>query len=1016
MRFKIIFLLALAGTAHATGTIFSTLLSGIGQDYAGAVTSDANGNTYVAGETYSKDFPVTAGAYQTVFGQTADAFVAKLGPDGKIVWATFLGGILTDAATGIALDSAGNVWVAGWTVSPDFPVVNPIQGAPADGYAAFVAEFDPTGSKLLFSTCLGGQTNSSGFGIAVDAGGNAYVATNTSSAAGFPGLQNPPGQGGIVVSKISPKGTLVYSFFHPGGTAQAIAIDSLGAAYVAGSTEMVDYNAALETFQNPGSQLALAFKISPDGSAKVYEKTFGGSTESFAQTIAVDSAGEAWVGGGTASADFPLVKPLQSTSGALPLEESTDGGATWTGVDALPFALPEMMAVDPTTPATLYEATADLGIFKSINGGVDWTQANSGIASTNTQAVTVDPASPQIVYAASATTLYKSIGGAATWTAIDTPGYPITQILVDPQNDKNVYTVCTNTGPGYKVFFRKSTDGGQSWANISFPQSGGVAAVALDPHVSGVIVALSTEVITFGGISGTIVPSYLYRSTDGGNTWTQSQAVPATSGLIADGSTTPTTYYNGLTLRSTDGGITWSPLPSPPANTANSYPPAMAVDSSGTVYAGVTSGFYVSHDHGTTWTQVAASDPVTYNLTAAGSTLFTAVNQVATGGFVSKLSADGSSFLFSTYLSAHATLAVPKILAAEPEVLYQENWVSGLALDFAGDVVVAGGTRGTDFPVVLAAQPANAGGADAFAATISPDGSRLLNSTYYGGSQDDGALAAAVDRTGNLIFAGQTFSGDFPGGGGSLPYSYGDAFVVKLGTGTPLVSSILNGASFQPGIESGSWAQITGANLADTTRLWTSADFNGPDLPTSLSGVSVSIDGKPAPVYYISPTQINVQVPTDSTLGNVAVVVDNNGVFSPPAPVPLQSYAPAFFTWLVNPYAIASRLPDYDAVGSPSAPAHPGDELALWGTGFGPTTPMAPAGVEVSGLDTTVTLPTVTVGGVEVQVLGAALAPGTAGLYQINIQLPANLPTGTVALQASIGGATTPTGTSLFIQ
>ena len=99
-----------SGGANAAGAIFSTILSGSGQDYANAVVTDSQGNVYVAGETYSKDFPVTPGAYQTTFGQTADAFVAKLGPDGKIIWATFLGGELTDSATGIALDSSGNVW------------------------------------------------------------------------------------------------------------------------------------------------------------------------------------------------------------------------------------------------------------------------------------------------------------------------------------------------------------------------------------------------------------------------------------------------------------------------------------------------------------------------------------------------------------------------------------------------------------------------------------------------------------------------------------------------------------------------------------------------------------------------------------------------------------------------------------------------------------------------------------------------------------------------------------------
>jgi len=353
-----------AVTANAAGVIYSTILSGNGQDYVNAVASDAKGNVYVAGETYSNDFPVTTGAYQTIFGQTADAFVAKLGPDGKVIWATYLGGELTDSATGIALDSSGNVWVAGWTVSPNFPLANPIQSSPTNGYDAFVAKFDPTGAKLLFSTFLGGQSDNTAVGIAVDSGGNAYVAVNTSSAVAFPGLQNPPDQQGIVVTKIAPQGTLVYSYFHPNGAAAAIAVDSTGAAYVAGSTLNANYTPAIENFISPALQVAIAFKISADGATKLYEKNFGDSTESFAAAIAVDSAGEAWVAGSTASADFPLVHPLQSTLGARPLYESTNGGATWSPIDNLPFALPQMIAVDPTTATTSPRLTSSSMFFR----------------------------------------------------------------------------------------------------------------------------------------------------------------------------------------------------------------------------------------------------------------------------------------------------------------------------------------------------------------------------------------------------------------------------------------------------------------------------------------------------------------------------------------------------------------------------------------------------------------------------------------------------------------------------
>jgi len=192
MKTLILTLLALTGTVHAAGTVFSTILSGSGQDYANAVTSDAQGNTYAGGLTYSKDFPVTAGAFQTTFGGTCDAFVAKVGPDGKLIWATYLGGILDDWVSSIAVDGAGNVWVAGYTRSANFPLVNPIQSTLGDDFDAFVAKLDPTGSKLLYSTFLGGQGENGAGGMVLDSAGNAYAAVNVSSTAGYPASRTRP--------------------------------------------------------------------------------------------------------------------------------------------------------------------------------------------------------------------------------------------------------------------------------------------------------------------------------------------------------------------------------------------------------------------------------------------------------------------------------------------------------------------------------------------------------------------------------------------------------------------------------------------------------------------------------------------------------------------------------------------------------------------------------------------------------------------------------------------------------
>ena len=285
-------------TANAAGpSAFSTIFGGLGQDYASSLATDAQGNVYVAGLTYSSDFPVTAGAAQTKFGGTCDAFVAKFGPDGAMLWATYLGGILDDWATGVAVDGAGNVWVAGWTRSANFPLVNPLQGTldsgASDDFDAFVAKLDPTGTKLLYSTFLGGPGDDGAAGIALDAAGNAYVTGTSQSATGFPGAPNVPNLFGIFVTKLDLQGAVVYTFIHPSGSAGAIAVDAAGSVYVTGSVSSVNPSSATQTFGPPGNAYAIVFKISPDGSKKIYETALGGSVSATGAAIAVDSTGAA---------------------------------------------------------------------------------------------------------------------------------------------------------------------------------------------------------------------------------------------------------------------------------------------------------------------------------------------------------------------------------------------------------------------------------------------------------------------------------------------------------------------------------------------------------------------------------------------------------------------------------------------------------------------------------------------------------------------------------------------------
>jgi len=306
--------------------IYSTYLGGSGNDAGGAIAVDAAGNAYVTGYTASTDFP-TMNPLQPANGGGADAFVAKLNPAGSaLVYSTYLGGSGAEnvylylgfgdtAVGGIAVDSAGNAYVTGYTSSTDFPTMNPLQPANGGGTDAFVAKLNPTGSALLYSTYLGGSSDDYGFAITVDSAGNAYVAGRTFSA-DFPTknpFQPPLGNDGdAFVSKLNPTGSaLVYSTcLGDDAYGTGIAVDSVGDVYISGVTASIDFPVTPGAFQTscggPCYGNAFVSKFNPAGSALVYSTYLGGSEADYATAIALDGAGNVYVTGYTTSDDFPV--------------------------------------------------------------------------------------------------------------------------------------------------------------------------------------------------------------------------------------------------------------------------------------------------------------------------------------------------------------------------------------------------------------------------------------------------------------------------------------------------------------------------------------------------------------------------------------------------------------------------------------------------------------------------------------------------------------------------------------
>ncbi|HEY2942712.1 MAG TPA: SBBP repeat-containing protein [Vicinamibacteria bacterium] len=369
--------------------VYSTYLGGDLDDRGHGIAVDGEGNAYVTGETISLDFPTTAYAYDRVPNCNActinppgmnapDVFVAKLNAAGtRLLYSTFLGGGLADVGRGIAVDPAGRAHVTGETWSDDFPATaGAAQGTQTPGTLAciggpcpdaFVATLSADGSALAFSTYLGGIGDDGGRAVATDADGNTYVTGATQSPAfptrgpcavlhsplgdpilkcSLPYQATPKGLADAFVTKLDLGGSLAWSTLLGGtytdaGNGIAIRPGTMD-VYVAGETWSVDFPVA-SAFQNVhagGGSDAFVTRLKSNGTALIYSTYLGGSKHApsglgdAAAAIAVDAAGEAFVAGWTAAgnssnpyeARFPLLRPVQTNCGGCD-GEGTSGDA-----------------------------------------------------------------------------------------------------------------------------------------------------------------------------------------------------------------------------------------------------------------------------------------------------------------------------------------------------------------------------------------------------------------------------------------------------------------------------------------------------------------------------------------------------------------------------------------------------------------------------------------------------------------------------------------------------------------
>jgi hypothetical protein len=556
--------------------VYSTYIGGSGDDRGYAIAVDGRGYAYVTGYTYSTDYDVTPGAFQTGFGGGwRDVFVTKLNATGTaLVYSTYIGGSDGEEGYGIAVDGSGNAYVTGRTFSPDYDVTpGAFQTTNGGGRDVFVTKLNATGTALVYSTYIGGSDLDEGYGIAVDRSGNAYVTGWTFSPdydvtpGAFQTTNANPGWADVFVTKLNATGTALFYSTYIGGSdndeGNAIAVDGSGYAYVTGYTYSTDYDVtpgALQTTKSTTNSYetdVFVTKLNATGTALVYSTYIGGSGDDYGYGIAVDRSGNAYVTGWTISPDYDV------TQGAF----QTTNGSWWGGWDVFvtkvchPITLTSAPGTDnqtvcvntAITPITYSTTGATGATFSGLPAGVTGTFSGGyiTISGTPTGAGTFDYT----------VTLTGGCGGVTTATGT---------IIVQLNNTNNTITltsapgtanqtVCVNTAITPITYSTTGATGATFSglpAGVTGTFSGGDITISGTPTVAGTFNYTVTLTGGCGNVTatGTIIvrPNNTITLTSAPGTDNQTVCVNTAITLI----TYSTTSATGATFSGLPAGVT----------------------------------------------------------------------------------------------------------------------------------------------------------------------------------------------------------------------------------------------------------------------------------------------------------------------------------------------------------------------------------------------------------------------------------------------------------------------------
>ncbi|MFL6256857.1 MAG: SBBP repeat-containing protein, partial [Pyrinomonadaceae bacterium] len=765
--------------------VYSSYLGGADIDQGTSIAVDSSGSAYVVGSTVSTDFP-GPGSLQAAKSDFNDAFVVKLSTDGKsLVYATYLGGNGDDFGNAVAVDAAGNAYVGGFTGSGSFPVTQgSFQTSKDGGLDAFLAKLNPTGTGLVYSTYLGGNGNDQAASVAVDAAGAAYVAGRTDS---FNFTRLPIANRAGSPAYRSTDGGATWSASSSGLSASSVNDFAVAQGVIYAGSNLGVYRST-----DGGASWQLGGQVRP-------------STAPFiTRAVVVDPTNSAIVYAGT--------------SGGSGLYKSTDGGTTFEAkASGLTIPVVTTLVINPNTPTTLYAGT-QLGIFKTTNGGDSWTQVQGSPStglSTAINKLVIDPSNPQTLYAATTSRgVLKTTDGGANWVQVNNglmqSGITLQPrtLALDPLNPSIIYAGVS----GFTNGVYKSTDGGANWVSSSTGLTTTINGQTFTPVINAILIDPASPSIVYAATGFGI-----YKSTDGGANWAPANTGLANRNILALASRpgSPAAVLAGALVGGDPFVLKLNPAGTIPeylrllggsenddargvalgpngsayvvGTTASADLPLMNAQQ--TVLAGQNDAFVVKLDAsgntvystylGGTFNEIGAGvavglDGSAYVVGSTTSTNFPVANALkpalaqgdSQDAFVSKLSPDGQTLTYSTYLGGGSL-----------------DQAFGVAVGADDSAYVAGLTGSPDFPLA-GDSIAFAGFADAFVTRLNPAGSAMLFSTCFGGSDAEQANAIALDAAGGIYLAGTTSSTNLPLANavrGAYGGARSDAFVVKFG-------------------------------------------------------------------------------------------------------------------------------------------------------------------------------------------------------------------------------------------